>query len=414
MACRPPVMSQSAPIGWRLLRLRDFRLFIFGRFLASGGQHIQTVGVGLYIYELTRDPLALGLAGLITFLPQILLVAAGGYAADSFDRRVITALTYAANALSAALLLAIVIFDIRSIALIYGAVAIIGASRAFGMPASQALAPNLVPLASLPSAIAWSASTVQSATIIGPTIGGLLYVVGPRAVFATAMVVQALGALAIMLIATRIRPAERVSFSVESFMAGLRFITSRKALLGAVSLDLVAVMFAGVGALLPIFATDILDAGPAGVGLLRGSQAAGALCMALFLAQVQIRSRAGFWMLLCVCVYGAAIIGFGLSKTLWLSMLFMAIEGAADMVSVVVRLSIVQRETPEEMRGRVAAVNGLFIGGSNSLGEFEAGVAARLIGVVPATIFGGAMAIATALLWAKLFPELRRMQKLTA
>jgi len=254
---------------------------------------------------------------------------------------------------------------------------------------------------------------MQTATIVGPAAGGFLYLAGPQAVFLTATIGHALASMAMFMISAQRRAQEkREKFSLDAFRTGARFIVSRPVLLGALSLDLVAVLFAGVVALLPIYATDILDAGPQGLGWLRSSQAAGALSMALFLARFPIRRHAGRWLFTASAIFGLSILGFGLSRLLLLSMLFCFFEGAADMVSVVVRLTLIQNETPDALRGRVSSVNSLFISASNSLGEFESGLAARLFGVVPATLLGGGISLLTTALWMKLFPDLRRRDQL--
>lgn len=393
--------------------LRDFRFYLAGRFLTSVAQHIQTIGVGLYVYYLTRDPLALGLAGLFTFAPQLVFVGFAGHFADTYDRRVVSSAAFFIAAISAFVLWALVTYNVTSVGWYYVAIALVGLGRAFGMPANSAMVGSIVPRERRPSAVAWSASTMQTATIIGPAIGGFLYLLGANVVFALATLGHLVASLTMLKISPQRTAVEtREPLSVESFMKGARLILDNKVLLGAMSLDLVGVLFAGTVALLPIFATDILNAGPQGLGWLRTSQALGALSMALFLARFPIRRRAGLWMFVAVTCFGTAIICFGLSRTLWLSMLCMMCEGAADMVSVVVRQTLIQNETPDSMRGRVASVSSLFIGASNSLGEFESGLAARLLGAVNATVMGGAVCLMATGLWARLFPQLRRRDQL--
>ena len=395
-----------------VFQLRNFRFYVIGRFLTGIAHHIQTIGVGLYVYEATRDPLALGLAGLFTFLPQLLLVAAGGHVADTFDRRLVASAAYLVAAVSAAGLCVLVALGVASMPLIYGMIALVGVARTFGMPANQAMLPSLVGTDHLSSAVAWSASVVQTATITGPAIGGFLYLFGPMTTFGIAALFHLLASLATWCISARAKVVSPDKFSWRAFTAGAGFIWSHKVLLGALSLDLVAVLFAGTVALLPIYATDILNVGPAGLGWLRAGQAVGALSMALVLAQFPIRRHAGRWMFGASAVFGLAIIGFGLSRLFWLSMLFVLIEGAADMVSVVIRSTLIQTDTPDAMRGRVSSVNSLFIGASNSLGEFESGLAASLLGTVPATIIGGCLALLTTAVWSVLFPQLRRRDQL--
>jgi len=404
-------MSASSPAA-QVFAFPDFRNFITGRFLAAMAQHIQTLGVGLYVYEATRDPLALGLAGLFTFLPQLLLVAVSGHVADSLDRRSVIVAAYLVNAASSAVLLALAQYSVTDVVPVYAAIALVGVSRAFSLPAQQAMMANLVAPEQRPVAIAWSSSAMQSATIIGPAAGGFLYLGGPSLVFAVSAVMLVLSALAMARVSPQPRGGASGRFSFSAFTQGAQFIWSNKVLFAALSLDLVAVLFAGVVALLPIYATDILQVGPSGLGWLRSAQAAGALSMALFLARHPIRSHGGRWMLVASGVFGLAILGFGLSKLFWLSLIFVFIEGASDMVSVVIRSTLIQNDTPDAMRGRVSSVNALFIAASNSLGEFESGLAAKLLGVVPATVLGGCISLITTALWAHLFPALRRRDKL--
>lgn len=393
--------------------LRNFRFFVSGRFLTAVATHIQTIGVGLYVYYLTRDPLALGLAGLFTFLPQLVFVAVAGHVADSYDRRIVSTLSYLVAAASALSLFFLVAVEASWVGWFYCAIALVGMSRVFGMPANQAMVANLVDREQRAGAVAWTASVTQAATILGPALGGFLYLLGPKVVFLTAAAGHALAACAMFNISPQREKSEpREPFSFDAFRKGAGFIMANPVLLGALSLDLVGVLFAGVVALLPIYATDILDAGPQGLGWLRTSQAVGALGMALFLARHPIRRRTGVWLFSAAAGFGLAILGFGLSRLLWLSMLFMVMEGACDMVSVVIRNTLIQNETPDDMRGRVSSVNSLFIGASNSLGEFESGLAARLLGTVPATLAGGAISLATTALWSRLFPELRKRDAL--
>lgn len=396
-----------------LFAIPDFRFYLSGRFITAVATHIQTIGVGLYVYLLTRDPLALGLAGLFTFLPQLLLVAVAGHVADTYDRRLVSALSYTVAAASAVCLYLLVLTGVSSVWWFYAAIALVGIARVFGMPANQAMVANLVSREQRSTAVAWTASATQTATILGPAAGGFLYLLGPKAVFIIAALGHALAAFAMFRITPKRAPSEtRVPFSLDAFRKGAGFIIANPVLLGALSLDLVGVLFAGVVALLPIYATDILNAGPQGLGWLRTSQALGALGMALLLARYPIRRKAGVWLFTAAACFGLAIIGFGLSRNLWLSMGFMVMEGAADMVSVVIRSTLIQNETPDDLRGRVSSVNALFIGASNSLGEFESGLAARLLGTVPATIAGGMISLATTALWARLFPALRQRDSL--
>jgi MFS family permease len=386
---------------------RAFRLFWSARVLSTMAFQLQGVAVGWQIYALTHSTLALGLVGLVQFLPMLALNLLVGYVADRYDRRRIAALCQLAGGAATALLALGSFGGWLSPPLIFAAVAVIGAGRAFEMPTMQALLPGLVPTALFPRAAAYSASAVQTATIIGPALGGLIYIVGPEAPYATA----ALLSLSASLISWRIRlehkPPAREPVSLKSLFSGFAFIRSHPIVLGSISLDLFAVFLGGATALLPVFARDILHTGPWGLGLLRSGPAIGALGMSVWLARRPLRRRVGATMFKAVIVFGAATILFALSRSLWLSTLAMVTLGAADVISVVIRSSFVQLATPDRMRGRVSAVNSMFVGTSNQLGEFESGVTATLFGTVPAVILGGAGTILVALLWMRLFPTLR-------
>ena len=394
-----------------VLRHRDFSLLMGARFLSGMAVQIQNVAVGWLVYDLTRDPLALGLVGLATFLPAIGLALITGHVADRHDRRRIMLICYVLTTLTALGLLACVWTRTSQVWLIYALMFGFGVTRAFGNPAAQALLPNLVPAGELGPAIAWGSSVWQSATIIGPAVGGALYVLGEPVVFGAA---AACFAATTVLIATiRYRSTgsrERTSWN--TLLAGIGFIRSRPAIFGAISLDLFAVLLGGATALLPIYARDILDVGPSGLGLLRTMPAVGALVTALYLVWRPLQRRAGRRMFQAVVVFGLATIGFGLSTSFPLSLACLLVLGAADMVSVVIRQTLVQLETPDAMRGRVSAVNTVFIGASNELGEFESGAVAALIGTVPSVVAGGIGALLVAALWSRWFPALRDRERL--
>jgi MFS family permease len=395
----------------RVFRHRDLGLFLGGRFLSAMAIQIQNVAVGWLVYDLTRDPLALGLVGLASFLPAIALALVTGHAADHRDRRTILVAGYLLTTLTALGLLACAWLR-APVWMIYALVLAFGVSRAFATPAGQALLPNLVPPEELGAAIAWGSSVWELATIIGPAIGGVLYVVGEGAVFGAAAACFAASTLLFGRIRHRSRPVAGGRTDRATLLAGIGFIRSRPAILGAISLDLFAVLLGGATALLPIYARDILQVGPTGLGLLRSAPAAGALAVALWLAWRPLLRRAGLRMFQAVALFGLATVAFGLSRHFLLSLGFLAVLGAADMVSVVIRQTLVQAETPNEMRGRVSAVNAVFIGASNELGEFESGAVAALIGTVPAVVVGGAGTLLVAALWARWFPELRRRDRL--
>ncbi len=369
---------------------------------------MQGVAVGWQVYALTKSPLALGLIGLAQFLPMLLLTLIVGHVADRHDRRLIARLC---QATMGAVLVALAIGSFSNhlgVPGIFTAVVVIGAARAFEHPTLAALLPALVEPALLPRATARSASANQIATILGPSIGGLLYGFGPEAAYGAAGLAYVAANLFLARLATASGPRLREKTTLASVLSGIVFIRSDRAMLGAISLDLFAVLLGGATALLPIYARDILHTSPLGLGVLRSAPAVGALTASLILARYPPRRRAGAKMFAGVLVFGFATIVFGLSTSFLPSLLALAVLGAADLVSVVVRFSLVQLRTPDAMRGRVSAVNSLFVGTSNQLGEFESGVTAALFGTVPAVLIGGIGTIAVAILWMRLFPELRQ------
>ena len=400
--------------GYAAFRSRDFRLFSASRLLSIMALQMQNVAVGWLVYDLTRSAFALGLVGLAAFVPALALVLVTGHVADAFDRRLIMLIAHAATALSAAGLVLFAALGADAALPVYGLVALAGTARAFGLPAQQALLPLLVPREDFGNAVAWNSSVNQTATISGPALGGVLYLLGPTVVFATVAAAFAAAALLAALIVPRPPERRRERTSWTTLVAGLSFIRAHPVVLGAISLDLVAVFLGGATALLPIFAQDILHVGPVGLGLLRSAPAAGALAMAFTLAHRPVARNAGRRMLQAVALFGLSTIGFGLSTSLYLSLACLALIGAADMVNVYVRQTLVQTETPDAMRGRVAAVNSIFIGASNELGEFESGTLAALLGAVPAVVIGGAATIAVAALWGRMFPQLAARDRLIA
>ncbi|MEZ5564845.1 MAG: MFS transporter [Gammaproteobacteria bacterium] len=396
-----------------VFRSRDYRLFLSARLLSELGVQMQNVAVGWLVYDLTRDPLALGFVGLATFLPLVLLALFTGHMADRYDRRGILILAYAAILLTGAGLLFIAATGGTDVRWIYLLLLLQGVCRAFANPASQALVPNLVPPEQLANAIAWNSMVWQTAIIAGPALGGFLYFFGAAAAFGTAMTCFLICCLLYSVM--RGRPQAAASHATwETLLAGLRFIRSRPAIFGAISLDLFAVLLGGATALLPVFARDILHVGPAGLGLLRSMPAVGALLVALWLANHPLQSRSGLRMFQGVAVFGVATIIFGLSTSVVLSCVGLFVLGAADMISVFVRSTLVQFDTPDAMRGRVSAVNAVFIGASNELGEFESGVLAAIIGTVPAVVVGGVGTLIVCGLWMRWFPALRYRDRLTS
>lgn len=391
---------------------RDFCLYLAARFLSAVAIQMQNVAIGWLVYDLTRDPLALGLVGLASFLPAVALALMTGHTADRYDRRRILVACYVATLATAVGLLAIAVSGSDQVWLIYGLLLIFGVSRAFANPAGQALVPNLVPAEQLGNAIAWNSTAWQTATIAGPALGGLLYYFGATVAFGAAALCFLVCCILFALMDSRPQQAPgEVTWS--TLMAGIRFIRSRPAIFGAISLDLFAVLLGGATALLPVYARDILDVGPGGLGLLRSMPAVGALLVALWLAQRPLKSRSGLRMFQGVAVFGIATIGFGLATNLALACVCLFVLGAADMISVFIRSTLVQFDTPDAMRGRVAAVNSVFIGASNELGEFESGAVAALIGTVPAVVTGGIGTLVVCGLWMRWFPELRYRDRLT-
>ncbi len=394
----------------------DFSLYQLARFLVVAGLEMQSVAVGWQIYEITKRPLDLGLVGLAQFSPGILLFLATGHAADTFNRRKLLMACYAGFGVCSALLLFYALSGLRTVLPMYAIVILLGVVRSFNNPVSRSLLPQIVPEEHLQNAIAWNSSVNQGGTILGPSLGGLIYAVakGPAAVYTTSMLAAAGAAFLMSQVKLHAKPRPREPISMKSVLAGLRYIGEKKIILGSISLDLFAVLLGGAVALLPVFASEILRTGPWGLGLLRASPAIGAGSMALLLAHRPFRSRAGLTMLWCVGGFGAFTILFGISRSLVLSMVALILVGSMDMVNVVVRSTLVQLATPDEMRGRVSAVEMIFVGASNEIGQFESGLTAQWFGAVPAVIMGGVGTLLVTALWAWYFPELRRVEKLSS
>jgi MFS family permease len=403
----------SADQRFAAFRHSAFLRYWVSRFLITFATQVVSVAVGWQIYDLTRNPLDLGLVGIIQFAPSLMLVLVTGAAADRFGRRLIMGLT---SFLEAACALALILFAARGMqgpAPIFAVLAVFGVARAFFAPASGALVANLVPAEDFANAVAWNSSAWQTATIVGPVAGGLLYGVSPELAYGCA---AALMLAAGLLVLTIPKPAQRSATekpTLDTLFAGFGYIWGEKVVLGAISLDLFAVLLSGASALLPVYARDILELGPWGLGLLRAAPSFGAIFVALWLAANPIRDHAGVLMFSAVLLFGVFTCVFGLSTTGWLSILALALLGAADMVSVYIRETLIQLWTPDELRGRVNAVNMVFVGASNELGEFRAGMMAAAIGTVPAVVFGGVGAVAVGALWASLFPALRKVRYLS-
>ncbi|HLG88263.1 MAG TPA: MFS transporter [Alphaproteobacteria bacterium] len=391
---------------------RDFRLFLGMRVPAVLATRIQDVAVGWQVYDITHRPLDLGFVGLAQFAPVFGLALVSGHVSDRFDRRLVLVTCLTVQVVCAALLLALAMSGLDEVWPIYLVLVLFGAARSFSGPASAALLPNLVPLEQLGKAFAVNSSTFQAATIVGPAVGGLVFVWGAPAAFAVSGLLAMLAAIAVAAIRTRPARAEPRAITWESLVAGIRFIHARPAILGAISLDLFAVLLGGATALLPIYARDILVVGPFGLGLLRSAPAVGATIVGLVLARRPLGGRAGRTMFVSVAVYGIATIVFGLSRSFALSLGALAILGAADMVSVFVRQNLVQRATPDEMRGRVSAVNFVFVGASNELGEMESGLTAAWLGTIESVVLGGLGSLLVVALWIWRFPALARVDRL--
>jgi MFS family permease len=394
---------------------RDFRRYLSAAFLAILAMQIQSVAVGWQVYSIARTPLALGYVGLFQFLPMMACTIPAGHMADRFDRRIILVISNLCSAISAGGFLMLALTRTTVIWPFYAVLVIFGASRAFAGPASQSLVPLLVPQDQFPQAVAWASSTSQVAVIAGPAIGGAIYILGPAVDYGVCLILFV--TIAIVMVGIRSRgmryEAEADTTVFERITAGIAYVWRKPLILGAFSLDLFAVLLGGATALLPVYARDILHVGPLGLGVLRSAPALGAAMLGLALGQRALQRRAGLAMFACVAIFGVATIVFGLSENFALSMAALFVLGASDMVSVYVRTTLTQLATPDAMRGRVSAVNRLFVGASNELGEFESGVTATWFGTVPAVVIGGVGTLVIVAVWYRLFPSLREVDRLS-
>jgi MFS family permease len=398
---------------WAALQHPPFQRYWAARLAASFATQIQVVAVGWQVYDLTRDPLDLGLVGLSQFLPSLVLVLVTGIAADRFRRRTIMSVCLAGEALCTLALLLFTLSGAKDVQPVFLILVAYGTARAFFGPAQQSLLPNIVPPEILSNAIALNSLSWQMATIAGPVAGGLLYGIAPEAAYGATIALMAVAAVLVFFIPRTQQKTVPEPATWATIIAGFNYIWHEKIVLGAISLDLFAVLLGGATALMPVYARDILDVGPWGLGLLRSGPAIGAIGVALYLTARPIRDHAGFWMFVFVGVFGLFTIVFGLSALVWLSVLALFVMGGADMISVYVRETLIQLWTPDHVRGRVNAVNMVFVGASNELGEFRAGVSAAIFGTVAAVVIGGAGTVAVATLWSRMFPELRRARHLT-
>lgn len=373
---------------------------------------MQAVAVGWQVYEITRRPLDLGLVGLAQFLPSIVLFLVSGHAADRFNRRRLLIACYCGFAVCFALLLLIAFQRVPNVVPIYAVLIVLGVVRAFSGPASRAMLPQIVPEKDFPNAVAWASSIFMTATILGPVFGGLIYAAfrGPRTVYASSFAAASIAIFLVVRVRTSEQSRARPVADLSTVFAGFRYIWREKLILGAISLDLFAVLLGGAVALLPVYAKEILQTGAWGLGILRSAPGVGAALMAIAIAHRPLKKRAGATMLWCVAGFGLFTILFGISRSFALSIIALFLVGATDMVSVIVRGTLIQIATPDEMRGRVNAVDMIFIGASNELGQFESGITAQWLGTVPAVILGGAGAILVTAAWAWMFPELRCVQ----
>lgn len=414
MTDEAPTTAPPKRVLWRAaFGHRDFNLFQTARLMSILGMQMQSIAIGWQIYAITRRPIDLAWSGLAQFLPAAGLSLVTGHAADRFDRRRIMMVCQAAMACLSMALFLVARGHPAGVAHIYAVLVGVGVARAFLGPANQSLLPSLVPVEHFGNAVAWSSSLWQTAMVAGPALGGVVYAAsgGAGAVYATAAFC-ALVALALVASMRRAPRRERLAPTRSSVLAGVRYVRKNPIVLGAISLDLFAVLLGGATALLPVYARDILHLGPGALGVLRSAPAAGAALTGVALAVWPIERRAGAKMFACVALFGAATIVFGVSRSLWLSLGALLLAGAADMVSVFVRSALVQLATPDAMRGRVSAVNMVFIGASNELGEFESGVTAQWLGAVPAVVLGGIGTLVVVAIWVWKFPELRRVNRL--
>jgi len=415
MALKPPTTGTAAFLS------RDFRLYQMARVMVIIGAEAQALAVAWQVYQITHRALDLGYTGLALFLPGLLFILPSGHVADRYDRRRVILVCYGLQMFCTSALFWFAWRGLDSIWPIYGVLALIGTGRSFSGPASSALVPHLVPKEHFVNAVTWGSTIFQIANIAGPAIGGIIFTLplrghinGASAVYIFTLLTLVVYLSLISRISVRPGRMEKRATSMEVVLAGFHYVWRRKILLGSISLDLFAVLLGGSVALLPIFAQDILHAGPRGLGILRAAPAIGALTVSMAMAFYPIRRRAGKKMFICVGLFGLGTIAFGLSRSIPFSVVALMLVGGADMVSVVIRSSLLQLATPPEMRGRVSAVNSLFLGASNELGEFESGLTAQWWGAVRAVVVGGIGSVVVTGLWSLWFPSLRRADTLTA
>jgi len=397
--------------GFGVLRHRNFSLYLTARTLATLAVQMQNVAIGWQVYALTHNLFDLGLIGLAQFAPFLLLILIAGHAADRYNRRLLIALAMGAQLLCGLALLAFTFAGLSAVWPVFAVLVLFGSARAFMGPATQAMLVNLVPPERFSQAVALSSSSFHVAVILGPTLGGLFYLAGPKTVYMISSALLLAAVILMCMVKSVKQPSNREPATWHTVLEGLRFVWSKPVVLGAISLDLFAVLFGGATALLPALAHDVLHIGPTGLGLLRTAPGAGAAVCSIALAFYPITRRVGLWMLGGVAVFGAGTLVLGATSTFLVALTALFVMGAGDMISVYVRHLLVQYETPDAIRGRVSAVNSVFIGASNELGEFESGLTAGWMGLTRAVLFGGAATLAVTGIWAVLFPVLSRMDR---
>jgi MFS family permease len=411
----PAIQTQTTTDARAAFRYPAFLKFQAARFFIVVATEMQAVAVGWQVYEITKRPLDLGLVGLAQFLPGIVLFLVSGHVADRFNRRNLLILCDVGFATCFALLLAITLRGSVSIAAVFAVLVLLGIVRSFNGPVSRAMLSHLVPPEHFAGSVAWASSIFQAATILGPILGGIIYAFarGPVAVYVCAVLAAGAAIVLTLQLPAQEKERARPAANLSTVFEGFRYIWREKLILGAISLDLFAVLLGGAVALLPVYAREILNAGPWALGILRSAPGLGAGIMAIAIAHRPLKNRAGATMLWCVAGFGLCTVIFGVSRSFAISLAALFLVGATDMVSVIVRATLIQVKTPDEMRGRVNAVDMIFIGASNELGQFESGITAQWFGAVPAVILGGIGAIVVTGFWAWMFPQLRRVNELT-
>ena len=415
MSTGPGIKTELKADARAAFRYPAFLRFQLARFCIVVATEMQAVAVGWQVYEITKRPLDLGLVGLAQFLPGIVLFLVSGHVADRFNRRNLLIICDVGFAICFALLLALSLRGAVSIVSVFVVLVLLGIVRSFNGPVSRAMLPHLVAPEHFAGSVAWASSIFTAATILGPIVGGLIYAFarGPIAVYATSFIATDVAIALILKIPAQEKPRVRPDANLSTVFEGFRYIWREKLILGAISLDLFAVLLGGAVALLPVYAKEVLNAGPGALGILRSAPGIGAGIMAIAIAHRPLKNRAGATMLWCVAGFGVFTVVFGVSRNFAISLLALFLVGATDMVSVIVRATLIQVATPDEMRGRVNAVDMIFIGASNELGQFESGITAQWFGAVPAVILGGIAAIVVTGLWAWMFPQLRKVNQLT-